>query len=476
MDALAIDLPYIHSGVLPKNVEEVEACRVVGSLVRRSNGQDGKSLDAIAKVLWDLHAKTLWGTLGLYWYYLRTDKHTNAVLCEHILRKRFMEMDADQGHFYRQCVPWLLKAQGQLELPFPGEEEIAPVPFQSDRAERGFSLRVRPKTEPLRTTPEAVHVCKTEAFKRLMDSEHDSDNRKRLEAMLPITQPKTLGKVSAETISGVQRLLEEQPNMAEALEIILGELRARHLSQAPAKLPPLLLCGGPGTGKTRLVTEIARMMGLPHMEIPLAGSADAIKITGLSRYWATAGSGFIARTLCDNDYANPVFIFDEIEKAGSSEKGDPHDAMLMLLEENTAKTFRDEFMQVPIDASHGSFLATANSIESLPPPLLSRFIVVEVSPLSYEDRIKVIASIYRNLRHSEPYGHFFSEAISDCIAEAMARDESLSPRIIRQQLRLAMQRACKPLAKAPSPGSLIVEMLHLHKSAIRTKTRLGFVS
>lgn len=319
-----------------------------------------------------------------------------------------------------------------------------------------------------------IHVCKQTDFQKIVEAEQEAENRKQLETLFPLLHLKSLGKVSAAAISGIEHLMEEQPNMAEALGLILGELRARLLANAPARLPPLLLCGSPGAGKTRLISEIARLVGLPYTEIQLAGSADALKITGLSRYWRAAGCGLIARTFCDHAQANPIFILDEIDKAGNSTHGNPLDAILLLLEENTAKAFRDEFVVAPINASHASFIATANSIDSLPEYLLSRFIVVEVPELSHESRIKVAASIYRQLRISEPYGHFFVPTPDQEVVETIARNEAMSPRHIRQSFKLAMQQACRPLNCAPHSSSLIVELTHLPKLA-HSKKHLGFV-
>jgi len=475
MQALTIDIPSIRPGHMPRDHRELRAARIVQAMMIRCKTLDEKHLGTLAHRIWDQYAETLWGTLGLYWYYLGSEQPAKAALCEHILRSRFSEMDEQQSHFYRQCIPWLKKIQGKLALPSPVESELEPPPF----------FRVTPFDVPETEAPPSparqpeatfLQVCMPEDFQRVFDAEHEDENRKQMQAMLPVTRTKTLGRVSARAIVEIEQLKESQPNMVEALGIILGELRARYLADAPARMPSILLCGGPGTGKTRLVSEIARIMRLPFTEVPLAGSSDAFKISGLSRYWRSAGCGLIARTFCDNEHANPVFIFDEIDKAGESQQGNPHDAILLLLEENTARAFRDEFILAPIDASHASFLATANSTDELPAPLLSRFIVVEVPELSHAGRVQVTTSIYRQLRESEPYGRFFADAPASGVVEAMARDEKLSPRLVRQHLKRAMQQACRHLARAPRPGTLVLELAHLPDSAIRSKARIGFLS
>lgn len=478
MQALPIDIPNLSAGPVPKDPNEAKAGRLVCSMILRVQEPDGNPVGTIARVLEDKYSTTVWGNLGIYWYFLSSGQHAKAAICDQIVRSRFMEMDAQQSHFYRQCLPWMKKVQCWLSMPaVDGEADLAPPPFlRTSEPDTG-----KPETwgryvkAPRQTKSETIQVCKPNAFRKILEAEQEKEIRALMDSLVPITQAKKLAKLPTGALEQIENLKEEQPNMSEAVEVIVGELRARQLADAPAKMPPILLCGSPGTGKTRLVCEIARILGVPYTEIPLAGSGDSFKITGLSRYWRSAGCGLIARTFCDNDEANPVFIFDEIDKAGRSESGSPHDAILQLLEERTARTFRDELILAPIDVSHASFLATANSIDHLPEPLLSRFIVIEVPEMTLEDRLKVTNSIYKQLCASEPYGGFFSESLESGVAGAMAEDQKLSPRLIRRHLRHAMHQACKTLTSAPAHGSTVLERPHLPQSLTHTKGRVGFI-
>jgi hypothetical protein len=452
MQTLLIDIPRVDSEILPGATRETQAGQAVGRLMRHASALDERELAQIARQFWKHHGRTTWGVLGAFWYSLQSSHHANTARCFSMLQERSAEMNDQQAHFYRQCLGGMRQVgHRQPPLPLADDDQSPPSFLRSPPRDRA-DAKTNPELDLPREVTTPIFVCKEADFKRIVAAEQESENRKQLETMLPILHLKKLGKVTATAISGIERLLAEQPNMEEALGLVLGELRARLLADAPAKLPPLLLCGGPGTGKTRLVSEISRIMGLPYTEIQLAGSPDAMKITGLSRYWRSAGCGLIARTFCDHEHANPIFILDEIDKAGHSEHGRPHDAILQLLEERTARAFQDEFLVAPIDASHASFLATANSIDSIPEPLLSRFIVIEVPELTHEHRIRVATGIYRELRVSEPYGHFFALTPGSTVVEALARDEMLTPRLVRQHLKLAMQQACRHLTRSPRPG------------------------
>lgn len=475
MQTLLIDIPQVDSEMFPGASREKQAGQAVGRLMRHASAFDERELGRIARQFWKQHGRTTWGVLGAFWYSLQSSHHANAARCVRMLQERSAEMDDPQAHFFRQCLAEMRQV-GHRHPPLSlVDYDQSPPSFLRSPPRHRSDAKANPELDLPREVTTPIFVCKEADFKRIVASEQESENRKQLETMLPILHLKTLDKVTATAISGIERLLAEQPNMEEALGLVLGELRARLLADAPAKLPPLLLCGGPGTGKTRLVSEIARIMGLPYTEIPLAGCPDAVKITGLSRYWRSAGCGLIARTFCDHERANPIFILDEIDKAGQSDSGRPHDAILQLLEDRTAGAFRDEFLLAPIDASHASFLATANSIDSIPEPLLSRFIVIEVPELTHQDRIKVTTSIYRELRVSEPYGHFFTLTPESSVVEAMARNQMLTPRLVRQHLKLAMQQACRHLDRTPHAGSLAIELAHFPEPAIRGKYRIGFM-
>ncbi len=142
-----------------------------------------------------------------------------------------------------------------------------------------------------------VMICDRNLFNKRKLSENDKENSGKLSALATLACAKELPPVGPDVSAEIKRIGDEQPNFASATEQILDTLHAQCLSGMSATLPPLLLYGAPGVGKTRYVKRIAAALGLPYCDIPLAGSADAFKISGLSRYWGCAGPGMIASTL-----------------------------------------------------------------------------------------------------------------------------------------------------------------------------------
>jgi ATP-dependent Lon protease len=141
---------------------------------------------------------------------------------------------------------------------------------------------------------------------------------------------------------------------------------------------PILLLGGPGVGKTHFAKRLARAMGTDCELISMNALSAGFVITGSSASWRGAKCGKVAERLVRGQYANPVVVLDEVEKASGSSQSDPLAALYQLLEPETSRAFRDEFIDVEIDASQIFWVLTANSTEGIPAPLLNRMAVYEV--------------------------------------------------------------------------------------------------
>lgn len=239
-------------------------------------------------------------------------------------------------------------------------------------------------------------------------------------------------------------LLERFPNFNEVTSKIQSLAMMGKLGGGrPVPLPPLLLVGPPGIGKSAYLKELARILGVGISFMDCSSQSSASSLTGLSFTFKSGGPGPVARLLCFGGEGNPFFILDEIEKSATGrEHGAILDVLHNLLERVTAKEFADEALGVdfPIDTSWVTWVATANSLDGIPQSLQSRFLVYHIDPPSQEEMVRsVIPSIYENLRDSLP----IREQLADLSPEIGVALKALSPREVRKSLEDAIEKASR---------------------------------
>lgn len=196
-----------------------------------------------------------------------------------------------------------------------------------------------------------------------------------------LEKPKTLG--GPDSRHAIDEMYAELYANSPWLQETIGWMWRQHLEMLKADhphlwMPPFVLVGPPGSGKTYLLQSLARMSDLPYIRIDMSGLTANFALSGLEGGWNGARPGEPVSALARNDVANPIILLDELEKAGQAgNAASPYDAMLPLLQRETARDFRCPAIRAGVDLSHVIWAAAANSVDNLPAPLLDRMTVLQ---------------------------------------------------------------------------------------------------
>jgi ATP-dependent Lon protease len=259
-------------------------------------------------------------------------------------------------------------------------------------------------------------------------------------------------------------LYDELPNFAEVLDDIRKHIALCSSSRDTMEVPPMLLLGEPGIGKTYFGKRIAELLSTGFGFVSMSSLTAGWVLSGASSQWKNSKPGKVFDTILNGKYANPVMVIDEIDKAGGDSQYDPLGSLYSLLERDTAAEFIDEFVEIPIDASSVVWIATANDESRIPEPILNRVNVYEIAAPDHDGAKRIAQSIYTEIRCTHDWGRAFPESASAALLERLAE---LGPRQMRRAIMNGFGNA-----KMAGRDEILAEDIASPRAA--KKQRIGF--
>lgn len=285
----------------------------------------------------------------------------------------------------------------------------------------------------------SVHVYDCEQImhkiKDLNENKEDLSLKKLYEKLIQKGSSRFL--VSPYSAKSIQDLKTNHPNFEQVIDDIVGEIITCQKTGKNFKLYPILLAGDPGVGKTYFSKQIAHALNSPFFYQNMSTLTAGWVLSGSSTTWSGAKCGKVATSIINEDYANPMILLDELDKTGGDSRYDPFGVLLELFEGETAKQFKDEYLDVSMDSSHINWICTANEVEKIPDFIQSRMSVYHISRLNNTEQIEQTCKIFNMLLTELGLGSVF-ESLSEEVIELCV---SLSTRELKKEIYNAISRA-----------------------------------
>ncbi len=370
---------------------------------------------------------------------------------ENVIEQRVQEqMDKNQHEYYlREQIKAISSELGESDDPFGESEEY----------------RARVKVLPLTDDVRKKLFRECDKLSKMQSSSPDANViRSYLDACLALPWG-TYSTDRFDLVRAQNILDDEHYGLKKVKERFIEMLAVRALTDK-TKGQIICLVGPPGVGKTSIVRSVAKAMGRKYVRMSLGGVRDEAEIRGHRKTYIGAMSGRIINALTQAGTFNPIILLDEIDKLGSDYKGDPAAALLEALDPEQNNSFRDHYIEFPVDLSKVIFITTANDSSTIPPALFDRMEVIELSSYTAQEKL-VIAKNHLVKKQREMHGlngttiRFSDSALRfliDCYTReaGVRRLEQLIGAICRKSAVMLSSGKIKRISVSPG---LIEEML-----------------
>jgi len=263
----------------------------------------------------------------------------------------------------------------------------------------------------------------------------------------------------AVTVDDARKILNEDHDGLEKVKERILEFVAVKQFSPDVKNQIICLVGPPGVGKTSVAASIARALGRKYARVSLGGMHDEAEIRGHRKTYVGAMPGRIVSALINAKAENPVIVLDEIDKMSNNFRGDPTSALLEVLDPEQNKSFRDNFMEIPIDLSETLFIATANSYEGIPAPLLDRMEIIELSTYTDTEKLAIAKNhlVPKQLKRNGMTKKLFKITDDGILALIKGYTREAGVRNLEREIASLIRKSAKKIAETDIKSVKITE-------------------
>ena len=261
------------------------------------------------------------------------------------------------------------------------------------------------------------------------------------------------------SVESAKKILDEDHDGLDKVKERILEFVAVKQFAPDVKNQIICLVGPPGVGKTSVAASIARALGRRYARVSLGGMHDEAEIRGHRKTYVGAMPGRIVSAIINAKAENPVIVLDEIDKMSNNFRGDPTSALLEVLDPEQNKSFRDNFMEIPIDLSDTLFIATANSYDGIPTPLLDRMEIIELSTYTDSEKLSIAKNhlVPKQMKRGGLTARMFKITDGGILALIKGYTKESGVRSLEREIASLVRKSAKKIAEGKAKSVKITE-------------------
>ena len=363
--------------------------------------------------------------------------------CEHDIQKQVREkIDKSQkDYFMREQIKALQSELGEYD----DDDEIKEYDERISKAKMPEEIKEKLYKELSKLAKTPFGAAESTVLRAYLDTCLD--------------YPFGIKTAEAVTVENAREILDaDHDGLTKVKERILEFVAVKQFSP-DVKNQIICLVGPPGVGKTSVAASVARALGRKYARVSLGGMHDEAEIRGHRKTYVGAMPGRIVTAIINAKAENPVIVLDEIDKMASNFRGDPTSALLEVLDPEQNKAFRDNFMEIPIDLSDALFIATANSYDGIPSPLLDRMEIIELSTYTDTEKLNIAKNhlVPKQMQRNGITSRMFRITDEAILALIKGYTREAGVRNLEREIASLIRKSAKKIAEGKAKSVRITE-------------------